>query len=86
MKLLRLIEFLRAHLKAVIRVCLGILALLVVLDALPFLVDKHHAHTRAEHLPGFWSAFGFVACVLIVVFSKAYGKAGIMTREDYYDE
>lgn len=86
MKLLRLIEFLRARLPTVIRVCLGVLALLVVLDALPFIVDKHHAHTKAEHLPGFWSIFGFLACVLIVVVSKAYGKAGIMTREDYYDE
>jgi drug/metabolite transporter (DMT)-like permease len=86
MKLLRLIEFLRRNLKTVIRACLAVLVLLVIVDALPFLVDKHHAHTKAEHLPGFWAAFGFVACVLIVIVSKAYGKAGIMTREDYYDE
>lgn len=86
MKLLRLIEFLRRHLKTVIRICLVVLALLVIADALPFLVDKHHAHTKAERLPGFWSAFGFVACVLIVIASKAFGHAGIMTREDYYDE
>ena len=37
-------------------------------------------------VPGFWSAFGFVACVVIVYFSKAFGHAGIMQREDYYDE
>jgi len=30
--------------------------------------------------------FGFVACVLIIVASKAYGHAGIMRGEDYYDE
>ncbi len=86
MKLLRLIEFLRRHLKTVIRVCLVVLVLLVIADALPFIVDKEHAHTKAEHLPGFWSAFGFVACVVIVIASKAFGHAGIMTREDYYDE
>ena len=86
MKLLRFIEFLRRHLKTVIRLCLVVLVLLVLADAIPALVDKHHAHTRAEHLPGFWSAFGFVACVLIVIASKAFGHAGIMTREDYYDE
>lgn len=86
MKLVQLIEFQRARLKTVIRACYVVLALLVVIDALPFLVDKHHAHTQAEHLPGFWSVFGFIACTLIIFVSKWYGHAGIMTREDYYDE
>ena len=63
MKLLRLIEFLRARLKTVIYVSCGVLALVAVID---FFVDKHHAHTKAEHLPAFWSVYGFVACVLIV--------------------
>jgi hypothetical protein len=86
MKLVQLIEFLRARLKTVIRICYVVLGLLVVLDALPFIVDKHHAHTQPEHLPGFWAVFGFVACTLIIFLSKWYGHAGIMTREDYYDE
>ena len=81
--LLRLIEFLRQRLRAVIYVSCGVLALVALIDVF---VDKHHAHTKAEHLPAFWSVFGFVACVLIVLLSKAFGKAGIMTREDYYDE
>ena len=87
MILVRLIEFLRARLKTVIRVALVVLALLVVADALPFLVHKeHHAHTAAERFPGFWAVFGFVACTLIIFLSKWYGHAGIMKREDYYDE
>jgi len=86
MNLLSLIEFLRRHLKTVVRVCLAVLAALVILDALPGLVDKEHAHTRAEHLPGFWAAFGLLGCILIILVSKWYGHAGIMTREDYYDE
>ncbi len=84
--MLRLIEFLRRHLKTVVRICLVLLVLLIVIDAIPLFVDKHHAHTKAEHLPGFWSVFGFIACALIVYVSKAFGHAGIMTREDYYDE
>lgn len=83
MRLLRLIEFLRARLKTVIYVSLGVLALVALIDVF---VDKHHAHTKIEHLPAFWSVFGFIACVLIVLLSKAFGHAGIMTREDYYDE
>ena len=84
MKLVQLIEFLRNRLKTVVRVCFGLLALLIVVDAL--LVDKEHAHTRLEHLPAFWSIFGFVGCVVIIIASKWFGHAGIMTREDYYDE
>jgi peptidoglycan/LPS O-acetylase OafA/YrhL len=84
MKLVALIEFLRRHLKLVVRLCWLVLALLVVGDWL--LVDKEHAHTPAEHWFGFWSVFGFVACVVIIFFSKWYGHRGIMKREDYYGD
>jgi hypothetical protein len=86
MKPVQLIEFLRQRLKVVVWISYAVLALLVVLDALPWVVDKEHAHTQAEHLPGFWSLFGFGACVLIIILSKWYGHAGIMQREEYYDE
>jgi len=92
MNLVRLIDFFRNRLKAVKIAAFVLLGLLIVIDALPFLVDKHHAHTAPEHIPGFWSVFGFVACALIIVLSKAYGhlkvgrKTEIMTREDYYND
>jgi hypothetical protein len=84
MKLVNLIEYLRNRLKTVVRICFGVLALLILADAL--FVSKEHAHTRAEHFPAFWSAFGFIACALIVILSKWYGHSGIMTRENYYEE
>ena len=84
MKLVKLIEYLRNRLNLVIRVSFGVLALLILIDAL--LVNKEHAHTAVERWPAFWSVFGFVACVLIIILSKWYGHAGIMNREDYYDE
>jgi hypothetical protein len=84
MKLVQLIEFLRNRLKLVVRICFGLLALLILVDAL--LVNKEQAHTKLEHFPAFWSVFGFLACVVIVIASKWFGHAGIMTREDYYDE
>jgi len=43
-------------------------------------------HTFVERIPGFWAAFGFVACVVIIIVSKWFGHLGIMTREDYYDD
>lgn len=82
--IVRFIDFFRDRLAATIRVCLVLLGLLVLADAL--LVSKEHAHTAVEHLPGFWSVFGFAACVVIVIASKWFGHLGIMTREDYYDD
>jgi hypothetical protein len=86
MKLAKLIQFLRDRLKRVIGVCYGVLALVVLLDVMPAVVDKEHAHTGPEHWPAFWAVFGFVGCVVIILFSKWYGHLGIMTREDYYDD
>ncbi|KAF5058747.1 hypothetical protein SDC9_28357 [bioreactor metagenome] len=82
--IVNIIEFFRARLKATIRVCLVVLAALVVWDAL--FVSKEHVHTFVERIPGFWAAFGFVACVVIIIVSKWFGHLGIMTREDYYDD
>ncbi len=86
MKLVKLIEYLRNHLKAVVRICLVLLALLVLFDAIPALVDKKDASTHIEALPGFWALFGFVGCALLIIVSKWLGHAGVMQREDYYDE
>ena len=87
MKLARLIEVLRNRLKTVIWISCAVLALVVLLDAIPAIVDKeHHAHTLPEHWPAFWAVFGFLGCVLIILLSKWYGHLGIMTREDYYED
>ncbi len=83
--IVKLIDFFRDRLKLVIRLCYVGLGLLVLWDAL--LVHKEHAHTWAEmNIPGFWSIFGFISCVLIIIVSKWFGHLGIMTREDYYDK
>ena len=86
MRLLRVIQFLRDHLKAVVRLSLFALALLVLLDAVPAIVDKEHAHTGAEHIPGFWALFGFAGCVILIIASTSFGPLGIMRPEGYYDE
>ena len=86
MKLAKLIKILRDRLKTVIWVCCAVLALVVLLDAIPAVVDKEHAHTSPEHWPAFWAVFGFLGCVVIVLFSKWFGHLGIMTREDYYED
>jgi tellurite resistance protein TehA-like permease len=84
MNLLKLIQFLRDRLKTVIWISCAVLALLALADI--FLVSNEEAHTPAEHIPAFWSIFGFFACVLIIILSKWFGHLGIMTREDYYED
>ena len=79
--IVKLIDFLRDRLKTVIVLCFVGLAILVAWDII--FVDKEHAHTAVEHWPFFWSIFGFVACVAIIIISKWYGHLGIM---DYYDK
>jgi hypothetical protein len=86
MKLVKIIEWLRNRLKAVTWIACVALVVLVALDAIPWVVNKDDAHTKWEHIPGFWAAFGFLGCVVIILVSKCFGHAGIMKREDYYDE
>ncbi|CAK0762489.1 conserved hypothetical protein [Gammaproteobacteria bacterium] len=86
MLLIQFIEFLQQRIKFVVWVSYAVLGLLVLMDALPFIVDKQHAHTRIESIPGFWSIFGLLACFLIIFLSKWCGHAGIMQREDYYND
>jgi hypothetical protein len=40
----------------------------------------------AENVPVFWTLFGFLGCVVLVVVSKTYGHFGVSKREDYYSE
>jgi hypothetical protein len=40
----------------------------------------------AENVPVFWTLFGFLGCVVIVVVCKTYGYLGVSEREDYYGE
>ena len=81
MKLLDIIEVLRT--KAAKRIAYGALILLVVVD---FIIPRHEIHFFGDKVPGFWSFFGFIACVLIIIISKWIGHLGLMQDENYYNE
>ena len=82
--IITLIDFLKARLQAVkIGGYIGI-AIMLVWSVVA--VDTHHAHTWMEaHIPGFWSFFTLLSCVVLIYFARWFGRSGIMTREDYYD-
>ena len=81
MKLLEIIELLRS--KAAKRIAYGALSILIVVD---FIIPRHEIHFFGDKIPGFWSLFGFIACVLIIIGSKWIGHLGLMQDENYYDE
>ena len=65
------------------RIAYSVLILIVVID---FFIPRHEIHFIGDKIPGFWSLFGFVACILIILISKWIGRLGIMQEEDYYNE
>jgi hypothetical protein len=81
LNLVKIIEALRT--KTVKRAAYGVLVLLVLVD---FFIPRHEIHFFGDRIRGFWSLFGFVACVLIIVVSKWIGHHGLMKDEDYYDK
>ena len=82
MNLTRILTSLRARSGTLFKVGVGLLVLLVVLDALPFVVDKSKAHTAAERLPGFWAIFGFVGTLCLVFLAKTLGALGLQQPEE----
>jgi hypothetical protein len=46
--------------------------------------ELRHAERTWEGLPGFYSIYGFVACVILVLIAKEMRKV-LMRDEDYYD-
>ena len=79
----QLIDFLRNRLQTVTYFFFGGIVAIVIWS---LTVDLHHAHTWAEqHIPAFWGIFGLISAMVIIFFSRWFGRGGIKTREDYYD-
>ena len=58
-----------------------ICALLVLIDV----VIPRHGHIEIEEYVGFYSVYGFVSCVIIVLISKYLARPVISKEEDYHD-
>ena len=82
--IVQFIDFLKDRLQTVRVLFYILIAVMLVWTVLG--VDTHHAHTWMEaHIPGFWSIFTILSCFVLIYFARWFGKSGIMTREDYYD-
>tara|TARA_B100000959_G_scaffold133453_1_gene139947 strand:- start:13 stop:258 length:246 start_codon:yes stop_codon:yes gene_type:complete len=81
MSLIDIIEKLRT--KTVKKFAYIILVLLIAAD---FIIPRHEIHFFGDKIPGFWSLYGFISCVLIIVVSKWLGQHWLVRDEDYYDK
>ena len=73
-----------------LRVFYALCLIAVLLDPLGMLLhalglgELRHAERSWEGLPGFYAAYGFVACVLLVLVAKKL-RGVLMRDEDYYE-
>ena len=81
MNIIKVIESLRR--KGVKKIAYIVLILVIITD---FFIPRHEIHFIGDQIPGFWSLFGSVACILIILISKWIGHLGIMQDENYYNE
>ena len=81
MSLLKIIEIFRT--KTMKRIAYAMLILIIVID---YFIPRHEIHFIGDGITGFWSLFGFVACILIILISKWLGHLGIVQDEKYYNE
>lgn len=58
---------------------------ILALTVLAELAVVRHPHFDVEEIFGFGAWYGFIACVVLVFFSKALG-AILKRRDDYYDD
>lgn len=63
---------------------LGGLILSVAADAW-FLAGEQHGEFAWSHIDGFFSLFGFVGCLVIMVVAKFVLGPTLERKEDYYD-
>jgi len=68
--------------QAKLLVAIGIAIVLI----LGFLVhSEHEAHHFWDKIPFFEGIFGFIGCVVLIIFSKGIGHLFLEREEDYYD-
>jgi uncharacterized membrane protein (DUF4010 family) len=63
------------------RVFYMVCVVLLIVD----LVVPKHGYFFWENWPGFYAAYGFVACVSLVLAAKHILRRIVKRREDYYD-
>jgi len=65
------------------RIFFVFLALAVVFD---FYAARHEPHFFGDSIIGFWSLFGVLGCLGMIILCKGLSHVWLMKKEDYYDK
>ena len=79
----RLICFLRDNAQVLKWIFWGFLAFSIVFD---FFAHRHEPHFWGDNIIGFWSLFGILGCLGMIVVCKFLSHVWLMKGEEYYDE
>jgi len=69
-----------------IKLMIGLLAVLSILVAADFFIPKEHVAFPWESIPGFYAVFGLLAAIVLLIVSKILGRFFIQKKENYYDD
>ena len=81
--MIRLLKYLNERSHVLKWLFFAFLALFVVLD---FYATRHESHFFGDSLIGFWSLFGVLGCLGMIVICKGLSHAWLAKKEDYYDK
>ena len=65
--------------KRILQVFFALCVVIMIID--PF-VPREHSHFQWENWPGFFGAYGFFSCVILVFIAKHGLRAAVMREED----
>jgi len=62
---------------------------LALLTVFSLVVEFSMHHNSTHHhwwtsIPAFWIFFGFLGCIILIIFAKTLGKLLLNKKEDYY--
>jgi hypothetical protein len=81
--MVRILKYLNEHSRMLKRIFFVFLILTVVFD---FYAARHEPHFFGDAIIGFWSLFGILGCLGMIIFCKGLSRVWLMKKEDYYDK
>lgn len=81
--ILRILNYLNEHSGMLKRIFFVSLGLFVVFD---LYASRHEPHFFGDSIIGFWSLFGVLGCLSMIVICKGIAHVWLEKKEDYYDK
>jgi len=81
--MVRILKYLNEHSGMLKRIFFVFLALTVVFD---LYAERHEPHFFGDSIIGFWSLFGILGCLGMIILCKGLSHVWLMKKEDYYDK